>query len=777
MAYDINLKKHDSNHWFNKLHEKFSFGKDSINQRNEQLAVVSAKPLSSRRRYKEIHERWDKGRGKWKKKIVTDSYSEESYDERIDVELGKLIKEYSTALKYTKKNIIERLKTVVNLFIEQVELALADIRVAQENEENREKQRIDHIIALINRGITTNSTEIKKEIKNLLKKLSSDNERDCVRELHRHRRLGKAKAPMGYILRKQKDEVSLDRDIERLNKNEQEDVYSENILTNDLSEIIEKFNANPSKEDLERIKTLIHSIVVRYRKDLKLFVVAEVDLDIETARKLHRINHYVNFLSKIDNDLKKSGFQYITLTDEIKKLQQLQKSASEWVYQDTLSMKKLIEYSKRVDYDLQVLKDSEANMFAGLAPLENKSIGREGFKVQIFKKHITGRINRGIVVMHGITTNKETMQILCKRLALQEFVVVNVDMSGHGENTSEFRVGRNAEYIQDSVQYLRQEEGLEHVGVVAHSAGAVSSLFALCGYNVKIEEEFYDLVNRILEATCRIDDLSKNNKSTVEERIKAIRASTKLKELILTSVTDITKGNKRIDALALLGMPKEFQMAYSDRAIKWGRLMAKLRLRKITNRVMKHATDWYNEKMQQDREGSEVFKFRATDTQTQVRDLIVDDYVKFMEYIQNIKTPFDYIDYVKSLCETESTSKFMQYYRDNFIKKPPKLFLYGLKDLVLFNIPTMITRRIKSTQIIDIDNYYKFFTFRTKDKGVPGDEIEGSSRIVRYPNLIHSMTLESLPDFEFYNAAHPKPGKAIIQFMNSHLPKGSLKTV
>jgi len=245
-------------------------------------------------------------------------------------------------------------------------------------------------------------------------------------------------------------------------------------------------NKNPNRETLNQLKERVYKLTKSYEGDLDDFLTIEVDIDLEEARKLHRINHYITFLKMIG--------RVGNFNDLVERLESLKKQAVNWVYQDTINAKQLERYAvKSFEYGEQLLKASESsiNQFPNIA-VENKPIIFPGIAVPgllMYDKTKTWP-NRGIVLIHGVFVTKEGLLVLGKRLASQDFLVYSIDLASHGESEDAFRLEITSEYILTAVRWFRGN-GIKNVGVVGHSLGSVCTLFALCGYNREVEIKFF----------------------------------------------------------------------------------------------------------------------------------------------------------------------------------------------------------------------------------------------------------------------------------------------
>ena len=91
----------------------------------------------------------------------------------------------------------------------------------------------------------------------------------------------------------------------------------EHQLSSEVIYLINALKARPNKETLAQLEERIKSLFEDYGTDLKDFLNIEVDIGIEEARKLHRIDHYITFLEMlngsrdIDEEFKAENNTYI----------------------------------------------------------------------------------------------------------------------------------------------------------------------------------------------------------------------------------------------------------------------------------------------------------------------------------------------------------------------------------------------------------------------------------------------------------------------------------
>ena len=246
----------------------------------------------------------------------------------------------------------------------------------------------------------------------------------------------------------------------------------------------------------------------------------------------------------------------------------LKAEAGKWIYQDSIDAKRLQQYAiASINYGQKVLESSKSNDFPGIITQYIVIAGAVP-AIKIFNPN-GPKPNRGLVLVHGMSKDKENLITLGKRLASQDYWVYSIDLAMHGEAFEEkLRLGRISEFILLAVRQLRSE-GIRNVGVVGHSTGAMCALFAMAGYNTKVEAEFYAAMTEVTKRLKIITDdlgiVKKYDEDSYKRLVfNAIRLSEKYKELkiiLLNALKETYEGASRIDAAVLLAPIKTMQYA------------------------------------------------------------------------------------------------------------------------------------------------------------------------------------------------------------------------
>ena len=506
----------------------------------------------------------------------------------------------------------------------------------------------------------------------------------------------------------------------------------------------------PDEKTYALLKGRIKLLINNYEKDFEDFLNIEIDIEIEEARKLHRIDHYITFLKMV------SGFEEL-----INRLNDLKKKAEYWVYQDVIDAKKLIKYAKSLDYGLSALKASEAlnDNFPGVvvvnSPIENFVPGHFVPGLLIYNKN-KPKPNRAVVMMHGAFQSKEAFITLGKRLALLDFWVYSIDITSHGESREKVHLGRSCEYIEAAVRWFKLK-GISNVGIVGYSLGAVITLFYICGYNMRVENEFYKLVTRTTENLALVMENMKglghdvkglghdalNNALAISEDYQ------NLKILVANAMKKRYEGLGRINAAVLLSAPLTIQFVFPVAASKIVK-----RLPKFMHRGVGKGINTLFNKLARDQEGKNTLQYKpmAKKGEVQVMSVVHSDVYYTYNYAQTVKNPYDFINLVNYFSEGIEMDKeisFFKYYR-NIIRRTPKLFVYGLADKLL--------KPLKKNNMPELEAHYKDM---------------GETEVVRYPNVRHRLSKEG-KDHQLEAGKLPKLTYKILTFLNNYMGRGRL---
>jgi esterase/lipase len=712
-----------------------------------------------------------------------DLFSKEAYEERIDLELAMLMRKYPPGKLVDRKGAKE-IGKVVNEFVSgngsvrgiaDMLRELDDIKLKAEQEEILKIDGIRDLLRIESQGV------YPKDFKNELKKFSKSIKGNTIAALKSNLRSGKrlrrGHAPLGYVMKKLKNDRYLDAEVAKKAYELGKHAAEEHRIFYRVQDLIKMLAREPDNEVRKPLKSQIEKLSQDYIKDVGDFLNIEIDIKIEEARRLHRIDHYLTFLKS--HRYSSNANRRKTIDPLINELTRLKGWAAKWVYQDTINAKKLQQYAIRsLDYGQKLLETSKiepGQIFPGIKTEKHVILGEiPGLLIYDGRKP---KPNRGLVLVHGAFATKESLLTLAKRMASQDFVVFLMDIAQHGENKNIFRLGLISEQILIAVSFLRSN-GIRNVGVVGHSLGAMCTLFALTGYNSRIENRFFEataaLMKEIEKIAKDMDKLKKRReeyKSYFFERgqYRLIRLNKwygELKQIILDGLKEVYASQSRIDAAVMLAPPTTGQFflpnPVSGVIKRVPRKFKKIFTKGISNTLFfKH--------IEKSGENSNVpgflFKERDDPQKLKIVGLEATDLYDTFDYVQKMNNPSDYMEAIKMVLEKvhspDKRINFMEYYV-NFIKKTPKLYIYGLGDTDILKsyIPRLISEfafPVGKFQIDKLEAHYKDF----------------GGEIVRIPDLNHGLTREGYIKV-FDVARMPKITKKIVMFLNKSLGRGRL---
>ncbi len=693
-----------------------------------------------------------------------DLFSKEAYEERVDKELAELI------IEFRKNKTVDkgRLNDVIGNFIKDVAAIIQELDQIKIKAEQEEILKIDGLRKLFGEESKINAGSLRKELEKFAASIKGSTIAALRRNLRAEKRLRRGKEPLGYVLKKLKNDLYLDAEVAGRAYRIGEHTAEEHALFYRTMDLINSVKRNPSPENLEQLKKFTKVLIQNYRNDIGDFLNIEIDIKIEEARKLHRIDHYIVFLKMI----KSIG----NFDDLIKRLESLKKFVNNWVYQDTTNAKQLERYAiKSFEYGEHLLKASESSIdqFPDIV-VENRPIVFPGITVPgllIYNKTKPWP-NRGIVLAHAVFATKEALLALGKRLASQDFLVYSIDIASHGESKDQFRLGITSEYILTAVRWFRSN-GITNVGVVGHSLGSVCTLFALCGYNRKVELEFFEasaelqkkiyMVGKELEG-----DMKKGKKfklaslpQLIQEKQDFLHASEeygKIKKIILDGLRNVYESNSKIDAAVLLSLPKTCQMFFPPAVAflikqlgnKGGRPVGKFITKAVGSIIRK-----------QEGENAIYPKLIDEKGKVQATGAVMSDVYDCFDYAQKVKNPYDFMEAITYFCDNikkpDKVTNFIHYYRD-YIRNVPKLYVFGLADKKLLMGFWKGLMPFAEPNIVSLEQHYKNF---------------GAVDIVRIPSTDHFLNTE-IHAIQFESGKLPRITYKIVTFLNQYLGRGRL---
>ena len=392
-----------------------------------------------------------------------------------------------------------------------------------------------------------------------------------------------------------------------------------------------------------------------------------------------------------------------------------------WVYEEGRLMgwkkaaRRQIETSKAIDKDLIVYETLQKEIFPEIVSQNFKIGSTIG---NIFFKKGTIAFRAGIVVAHGFFITRKRIELFAKKLADLGYVVFTFDIPGHGEAKEGFNFGLLSEWILESAGYLRTNFGVERVGVIGHSTGGSGALFASCYYNRELETKLFDFLQ---ESVILLKRFGLEGKKEFYEQFLQIYQ--KVKDLIADSLKKSRFNYGRIDCIVCLSPPHTLQSVSTPLGL--------FTIRGIISAV------------------KAVKKMYPSFEIKNLKAFHIDDTMEFANYLKNVKNPTDYINLINFFSDKKSTDQkqtLIRYYRDNFIRKIPKLLIYGTGDILLRLWTPWRRRQLEEAYMLG-----------------------GNCRIVPMERMVHSLSAEFLKPDSKDAIKSIKVGKVIIEFLSQNL--------
>ena len=105
----------------------------------------------------------------------------------------------------------------------------------------------------------------------------------------------------------------------------------------------------------------------------------------------------------------------------------------------------------------------------------NKLITKDD--VEIAYNYFDSNSNKGIILLHMLSRNKETYNDFAKKLQNNGYKVISIDLRGHGKSSSDFKSFNSEDYldmvldVEEADKFLR-EKGAEKIAIIGASIGA-----------------------------------------------------------------------------------------------------------------------------------------------------------------------------------------------------------------------------------------------------------------------------------------------------------------
>ncbi|HYD03297.1 MAG TPA: alpha/beta fold hydrolase, partial [Alphaproteobacteria bacterium] len=377
---------------------------------------------------------------------------------------------------------------------------------------------------------------------------------------------------------------------------------------------------------------------------------------------------------------------------------------------------------------------------------------------------------RAVLILPGIFESRKQFDLLSKRIALQGYKVLSIDLPGQGDSGGEWRLGLMSEFIYECVSYLRKntfkKTGLGNrtkVTVIGHSAGAVASMFAALGYSQDLESKIYgifqdyskayDALATLLlkkdSAQGNFSDQDYNNAEFLEHMIAS--KYVELKQTILASLKNGRFSGAKIDSFILLSPPPKFQEVMPPNVALW--------LGKQNPKTLKTFIDaCVNIPLKKDllRSKNPIEYSGNKSGNIEFMFLRIPEAKEFMEYISAVKNP---ADYANLLLYFEKKSDFIKYWLDKFVRPIPKLYIVGRYDALLkgFTLKLLLTQglTIGKKRQTEIEKVYALL---------------GNSKNVILPNTSHFLNEKDYLSINLRNELITDTGavKEILSFLNNN---------
>lgn len=300
-----------------------------------------------------------------------------------------------------------------------------------------------------------------------------------------------------------------------------------------------------------------------------------------------------------------------------------------------------------------------------------------------------GHIGKGILLIHGQSGNRYGLSLLANQLAVSGYFCLSIDLPSHYKNPNPLRVSVVSETILEAVALLQQRYGLQHIGIVGHSLGAVGALFASAGYTAALEESLYtigdDLCTLLEEENNMLSSNSESLHTDNDARISELHENIdktyqSLKELIFNAMKNGLTMRMNVRCYVLLAPPRNIKSAYPGLAIL--RRLNRKWIKKIAEQAIHKPAVKFIEK-----EGNLVkYDPEEDPAYVNMQFFKTKEVYEFLEYIMAVKEPVDFLsllEYITNLKRKEDKTNLIQYYYEKYIGGTPKLFIYGRYDMLL----------------------------------------------------------------------------------------------
>src|SRR3989344_2081327 len=337
----------------------------------------------------------------------------------------------------------------------------------------------------------------------------------------------------------------------------------------------------------------------------------------------------------------------------------------------------------------------------------SRSIRTQQFEVNglIGRRYCLQKSNKGILLLGGNTASYRQYEPIIYRLVYDGYEVFTLDHPYHGLSADvREHMGFTSRSIYDAVRLMRQG-GIVHVGLVGHSLGAIAALHALIGFDEAFEGYIINSCSSLLDtmrkmagkerSLVNLNETLKKNRPLTEDDTTLLQEIERLYshyeqfkinlyQSLQRTRFKLEKGSSAvgiIDAMVLLAPPFSIQGAKLAPEFLIGR--APNSLVKCLFNIYINLSAYFNLHHKKDFVPYERPGFTSKDIEIVFLKIPFSDIADFMRYLRATPNPFEImsmIDFFATRRKVHGHADFFGYLRDRFVKRVPKLFLYGKED-------------------------------------------------------------------------------------------------
>jgi len=289
---------------------------------------------------------------------------------------------------------------------------------------------------------------------------------------------------------------------------------------------------------------------------------------------------------------------------------------------------------------------------------------------------------KGLLFVHGMFANRYSFDTLASRMAEYGYRCLSIDLPSHFMNLDDFSLGLISETITEASVLLKRSLGARRLAVIAHSMGAVGTIFSALGYTRELEANIYQLwegMSVLLKQVSTAMQSRQNEVAVAQLMLEFEKRYVAMKQAVYASMSHSIAGLATVDCYILIAPPPNCKTAAPG--LPWlRRRSARMRrfLISIPHNITKYVL-W--------REGHlDYIKKESDPAFVYWQSFKTRDTAEFLRYFLSVKEPSDMLEMLEEIIKFKKGDKmksFFEYYLSKFLKNKPKLFIYGKYDLML----------------------------------------------------------------------------------------------